>query len=189
MSASAKATSDAGMPRGRLVFYLTILVFAVILIYLFGYRDMRFFLVPSGSMEPSLLPGDRLVTLNKPAYRRGDIVVLREPADETSYLVKRIVAVEGDTVSIRGGALFLNGYYASESYTNEPMKYSLDPPITVGAGEVFILGDNRNHSEDSSLWRRAYPADRIVGGVVYIYFPFSRAGQVNRFPLTNSQGG
>ncbi len=99
---------------GRYAAYIVILCVSVVLIYLFAGRGMRFFLVPSSSMEPTLLRRDYLVTLREGAYHRGDIVVIEDPEDKKGYLVKRIVATQGDTLAIDGGALFLNGKYASE---------------------------------------------------------------------------
>jgi len=171
----------------RFTAYVLIIACSVVLIYLFGFRGMRFFLVPSGSMEPTLFPGDYLITLTECPYRRGEIVVLKDPEQKGAYIVKRIVAVPGDRVAIEGGALMLNGKYASEPYIPEPMAVDLDP-IQVGANEVFVLGDNRNESEDSSVWKRAVGLDTVIGRVRCIYYPFSRMGLARRFPLTNSEG-
>ena len=153
-------------------------------LYAFGFRNMRFFLVPSTSMEPTLYPSDYLVTLNAPTYRRGDIVVLRDPKDPDSYLVKRIVGIPGDTIAIAAGALFINGKYASEPYIQEPMQAEMGP-VKVGEGEYFVLGDNRNQSEDSATWGRGVPAADIVGKVRFIYNPLSRMGPVASYPLAN----
>ena len=153
-------------------------------LYFFGARHMRFFLVPSSSMEPTLYPSDYLITMKEPVYRRGDIVVLRDPNDPDSYLVKRIVGLPGDTIAIAAGALFINGKYASEPYIKEPMQTEL-APINVGEGEYFVLGDNRNQSEDSATWRRGVPENSIIGKVRWIYSPISRMGPVSSYPLAN----
>lgn len=176
------------LSRARFIYYSIILVVAPVLIYLFAVRGMRFFLVPSGSMEPTLIPGDYLVTLTENRYDRGDIVVLKDPAEERSFIVKRIVGVAGDQVDIQGGALILNGKYASEPYVVEPMERQFPQPITVPEGGVFVMGDNRNHSEDSSLWGRALKATDIVGEVKLRYLPLNRAGLIHSYPLTNSEG-
>ena len=182
------------LSRGRLVFYILILVCAPFIMYLGLVRDLRFFLVPSESMEPTLLRGDYLVTLNDQPYHRGDIIVLRDPTQAGAYLVKRIAGLPGDTVAVVQGALILNGKYASEPYIKEPIQYEMEP-VTVPEGQVFVLGDNRNNSEDSSMWTRerfgidhTVSQDAIVGRVRYIYFPFSRMGPVAGYPLTNSEG-
>lgn len=174
----------------RKIYYGLILIIAPILIYLFAVRGMRFFLVPSGSMEPTLVPGDYLVTLNVDQYNRGDIVVLRDPVEEGAYIVKRIVGLAGDTVAVEGGALVLNGKYASEPYVPEFMNRDL-PPVTVPEGGVFVMGDNRNHSEDSREWHDSHgslPVSSIIGQVRLRYLPLDRASTIHGFPLANAEG-
>ncbi|MBN2311729.1 MAG: signal peptidase I [Candidatus Hydrogenedentes bacterium] len=181
---------QAGITKARYVAYITIIACSAVLIYFFGFRGMRFFLVPSASMEPTLYAHDYLLTLTEGEYARGDIVVLEDPNEPKSYLVKRIVGVAGDTLRIEGGALFINDHYASEPYIREPMIFEFDPnpPLTVKPGEVFVMGDNRNDSEDSVTWERAVPLESVVGRVVLIYNPISRMGPVKAFPLTNVAG-
>jgi signal peptidase I len=187
-------TEKNGTPQrlstARYTFYLSIVGCAVVLIYLFAGREMRFFLVPSTSMIPSLLPGDYIVTLSEGEYSRGDVVVLSDPHKESGYLVKRVVAVGGDTAEVAYGAFLLNGVYASEPYVNEPMKYTMGP-VEVPPGEVLVLGDNRNHSDDSSTWaplEQSQPLDAIIGKVRFIYLPFSRVKPVWSYPLRNAVG-
>lgn len=161
---------------------VAILLLAVAGVYLFGYRGMRFFLVPSASMEPTLYNMDYIVTLRHKAYRPGDVVVLRDPSDPTAYVVKRIVATGGDIVTIAGGALNLNGAYVSEPYVLELPEYELGP-IQIAEGEVFVLGDNRNDSEDGHLWEDPdRSVTEIVGKVRFIYFPYHRAGTLDSYP-------
>jgi len=157
------------------------------LAYLFIVREMRFFIVPSSSMEPTLLQGDRIITLNDDHYQRGDVVVLWDD-DINDFIVKRIAGINGDEVSIEGGALFLNGAYASEPYVAEPMEYEFKPMSRVAPGQVLLLGDNRNHSDDSSMTHHTYPVDKIIGRVRYIYYPLPRRAPMPQFPLQNSLG-
>lgn len=155
-----------------------ILIFLVVFAYLFAVRGMRFFLVPSSSMAPTLNPDDYIVTLNAGEYRPGDIVVVRDFSNGSrEYVVKRIVATGGDTVSAEGGALFRNGNYVSEPYVREPMEYSF-PPVEVEEGNVFVLGDNRNRSDDSHSDLEGHPVDNVVGRVRLRYFPYHRFGPV-----------
>lgn len=167
---------------------VVVVIFLLLCVYLFGYRHVRFFRVPSGSMEPTLQPVDQLVTIAESSYQRGDIVVLRDPAEPGSYLVKRIVGLGGDSISIQRGALFINGEFASEPYLVEPPFYQLMPPVTVPEGQMFILGDNRNNSEDSHDRGECFPTSLIVGRVIYIYFPYDRWMQVKSYPLENRLG-
>ena len=161
---------------------VAILLLAVAGVYLFGYRGMRFFLVPSASMEPTLYNMDYILTLKYKAYRPGDVVVLRDPSDPKAYVVKRIVATGGDVVTIAGGALYLNGAYVSEPYVLELPEYELEP-IRIAEGEVFVLGDNRNDSDDGHLWEDPdRPVTDVVGKVRFIYFPYHRAGTFDSYP-------
>lgn len=172
---------------GQTSAYVVILVAAVILGYLLVGRGMRFFLVPSSSMEPTLMREDYIITLREPAYKRGDIVVIREIGAE-EYFVKRIAGVAGDRLSVQYGALFINGEYASEPYIAEPMVYNINPEVTVGQGRVFVLGDNRNDSDDSSVDLRTYSVDDIVGRVRFRYYPYRKFGPLHSYPLVNAEG-
>ncbi len=179
-----------GKPGG----YAAIILLTALAAYGFGPMGLRFFMVPSISMEPTLRVGDMLATLRCPEYRRGDIVVMRHDGE---YLVKRIVGLPGDVLNVVDGALFIDGKYASEPYIKEPMGYVIDQPVLVPGGQVFFLGDNRNHSEDSSMERaKGFGGDHdfgeldaIVGRVVFRYYPYSRWGRVRSYPLVNTGGG
>ena len=173
----------AAFLKSKRVGYAAILLLAVIVAYFLFVRGIRNFLVPSSSMEPTLLVGDHMVTLKEDLYRRGDIVVARDGAPG-EYIVKRIAAVGGDTLLIIDGALYIDGAYVSEPYIKEPMRYLVRDPLTVPAGHVFLLGDNRNNSDDSAMDGRSHPLTDIVGRVRLIYFPYGRFGPVPRFPLT-----
>ncbi len=201
-SSKAEQPGDTapGSARGaaivRNAVYILVLVLCVVLLYFILVRDLRNFLVPSGSMRPTLLPTDYIYTLSQPAYKAGDIVVLKDPnpQSDTSYVVKRIVATGGETVKIMWGALYIDGSYVSEPYTMEPMAYDFPPgdsgsPFTVPEGEVFVLGDNRNASDDSSTWgpdlglSYSVPASSIVGRVQGVYLPWNRIRVPRSYPL------
>ena len=163
--------------------YVVLLGLFLVLAYAFFFRGLHFFLVPSSSMEPTLLRRDYIVTLREPVYHRGDIVVLYDPEEPGSYLVKRIVALGGDQVQVIAGALFLNGKYVSEPYVKEPMQYTIQRPVLVPEGHVYYLGDNRNESDDSSLANTTVPQSDIIGRVRFLYYPLSRSGRVISYPL------
>jgi len=168
---------------GRQSGYIAFIVLSVPVIYLFGFRHMSFFMVPSASMEPTLMTGDHLITLTARQYRRGDVVVTEDPEEKGAFIVKRIVAVGGDTVAVDGGALYVNGHYVSEPYVKAPPHY-LMPPYKLSDGSVFLLGDNRNNSEDAHAWaEKAQPVDNIIGKVRFIYYPYERAGRFTHFAL------
>jgi signal peptidase I len=162
----------------RLAVSLALLVIAGLTFLLVLTETISFYEVPTGSMRPLLQPGDRIAAARSGSYERGDVVVVNDPAGNGDYLVKRIVAVGGDTVAVQGGRLFVNNRMIEEPYLREAMDYRFGP-LTVEPGTVFLLGDNRNESEDSHLWMRGLPEDTIRGKVRMIYSPGKRRGGVD----------
>jgi signal peptidase I len=188
------------MSRARYTFYSIVIVCCLILLYLFLVRGMDFFLVPSASMEPLLVKGDYILTFKAEEYGPGDVVVFDDPINKGEFMVKRIVAVGGDDVELVGGALHLNGHYVSEPYVKEPLFLNTES-LTVPAGCCFVMGDNRQQSEDSSSedwhageWECSPCVDMstIVGKVHRIYLPLDRWGPVKSatlqtYPLPQQQ--
>lgn len=134
--------------------------------------------VPTGSMIPTIKPGDRLF-VDTLSYRfrdleRGDIVVFSPPAglDITDDLIKRLIGLPGDTIEIKNGQLFLNDIAQDEPYINEPITYTM-PKILVPEGKIFVLGDNRNSSYDSHMWGFV-DMNNVKGKALWRYWPFSR---------------
>jgi len=177
----------AGALFGQRAGYVAIVILALLAVHFFGFRGMRFFMVPSGSMENTLFPTDHIVTLREGEYRRGDIVVALDPHGEGN-IVKRITGVSGDRLSVERGGLLINSAYASEPYMLEPMVYTMPPTHPVPSGQVFLMGDNRNYSDDSSTDGTTIPVEDIVGRVRFIYYPYDRWGPVHFYPLLNSRG-
>jgi signal peptidase I len=183
---------SSALSRPRRVWYLTILLLSALFLYWLLLRDLRFFLVPSRSMEPTLAASEYILSTSEGEYRRGDVIVVDDPALAGGYLVKRLVGLPGDRVSIEGGALYLDGVYVSEPYIAEPTQYSL-PEYVVPDRQVFVLGDNRNLSVDSHDWRESQeggtpetagvPLDSIVGKVRFVYLPIGKARRVGSFPV------
>ncbi|MCH7909690.1 MAG: signal peptidase I [Candidatus Hydrogenedentes bacterium] len=197
---------DVTLSLFQRIVYSSILVVSLALIYLFTFEGMRFFLVPSSSMEPTLVPPEYLITFRQDHYERGDIVVLDDPEMQEAFLVKRIVGVAGDTLSSRGGALFIDGQYASEPYVAEPIDYMMEE-FQIEEGHIFVLGDNRNESVDSHNWEadmpvaseaelralliarpESVPRDSVVGKVRFVYLPFNKIRVVRSYSLTNLAG-
>ncbi|MGA8296102.1 MAG: signal peptidase I [Acidimicrobiales bacterium] len=159
----------------------TVIGLLVALLLALGVRAFAFqvFFVPSGSMEPTLVNGDRIVVdkflFDYHSVRPGAIVVFRTPeraktdcATEDGDLVKRVVAIGGETISSKDGNVYVDGKLQKESYL--PPKTPLGQPIsaqTVPKGDVFVLGDNRAISCDSRVWG-PLPGKNIVGTVVAI---------------------
>jgi signal peptidase I len=136
-------------------------------------QSIGFFLVPSSSMEPTLAPDDQLITFRKSQYLRGDLIVFRDPLDEKSFMVKRIVALPSDEVQVRNGTLTVNAVAIREPYINETILYQFGP-YHVPEDHIFVLGDNRNESHDGHKWGKGIPEDTIIGEVKYIYAPRKR---------------
>jgi signal peptidase I len=142
--------------------------------------------IPSLSMFPTFDIGDQLLVdkvshIARP-YQRRDVVVFNPPltyvelTGNTEALIKRVVAVEGDTVEVKNRHLFINGEQQQESFINEDPDYTLEP-LKVPAGMLLVLGDNRNHSYDSHIWG-FLPRENVIGRAVFKYWPLWRLGGV-----------
>lgn len=129
-------------------------VLAVVLVFTFLVRVVR---VDGPSMRETLQDRDLLLVLNGPlcgGYRQGDIVVLRKAGFHNgSLIVKRVIATGGQTVDIDfvRGVVYVDGQALEEPYIREPtfLEEGLDFPVTLEENEVFVMGDNRNESDDS----------------------------------------
>lgn len=136
------------------------------------------FIIPSGSMEPTLQVGDRIL-VSKINYKfsepqRGDIVVFKFPLDPSKDFVKRLIGKAGDKVEVRNGKLYLNGRKAPEEYLPEGLEMDRDfGPVEVPQGHYMMLGDNRNNSDDSRSWG-PLPENLVVGKAVAVYWPSQR---------------
>lgn len=144
--------------RGSLLEFLIILLVAFALVFgLVRPFIVEAFYIPSESMMPTLEVGDR-VFVNKFIYRfaepeRGDIVVFESIEGSEQDLIKRVVAVPGDTVAVQNGVLFVNGQPQEEPYVNEAFPDgSFFGPTTVPEDSVFVMGDNRGNSRDSRFF-------------------------------------
>jgi signal peptidase I len=124
------------------------------------------------SMRPTLQDGEYIL-VNKLAYKlgepmRGDIVVFIFPVNPAEDLIKRVIGLPGDTISVQNGVLSINGVAMNEPYINAPPAY--EGTWQVAPGELFVLGDNRNDSRDSHQWG-LLPIENVIGRAVVIYWP------------------
>jgi signal peptidase I len=163
------------------------------------------FKIPTGSMENNLLIGDHLLVnkfvfaptlsgleravLPIDAIVRGDIVVFKFPEDPERDFIKRVIGLPGETLELRNKKVYING-----SPLDEPYVHFLYPPdegevvsgsefdltrrygpITVPAEHYFMMGDNRDNSQDSRYWG-PMPASYVKGKALFVYFSFGDAG-------------
>jgi signal peptidase I len=153
------------------------------------------FKIPSGSMIPTLLVGDRLM-VNKLRYgakvpytdkrlpgigrlRRGDIIVFAFPGDPKRDFIKRFAAFGGETVEIRGGDLYIDGHRVEDPDIKNIFYYNRGDfgkegvPVKVPEGSLFVLGDNSASSHDSRFWGFV-PEENLIGKAEFIYWPLNR---------------
>lgn len=147
--------------------------------------------IPTGSMRPTLLEGDRIF-VDKVTYRfrppqRGEIVVFKYPVEPKKDFVKRLIAFGGEEVEIRAGSLYINGIKLEEptqisnrNYENRnDWAYAKEGQvIKVPADSFFVLGDNTQHSSDSRNWGFV-PKSYLVGRAFLIWWPLDRIGLVS----------
>lgn len=176
--------------------YAESLIIAVLLALFVRTFFIQAFKIPTGSMRPTLMEGDRIL-VNKvvfgipipfsnarlPALRgpqRGDLVVFRSPEDRRKDFIKRIAAVGGDELEIRDLRLWINGKPLSQpAVFQEVVYYNRGPygqagqPVKVPAGHYFCLGDNSGSSRDSRYWG-FLPERYLIGRAFLVYWPPKR---------------
>lgn len=161
--------------------YIDSFIVAGILAILIITYVARSFYIPSESMLPTLKVNDYIL-VNRFVYKmalpsRGEIIVfhpphVKDPAN--TDFIKRVVALENDVVEVADGVLYLNGIPQDEPFIKEPIDADF-PAYRVPKGHVFVMGDNRNNSDDSRYWG-PLPLENIVGKAFVIFWPFSRMG-------------
>ena len=143
--------------------------------------------IPSDSMLPTLHIGDRVVVEKISYYleppKTGDIVVFSPPEQlqeqgftQDQAFIKRIIGLPGQTVTVKKGLVYLNDKALVEKYIAEPPKYQWGP-YRVPENQYFVMGDNRNNSNDSSRWG-FLPKQNIIGRAVVRFWPLERIGKV-----------
>jgi signal peptidase I len=143
------------------------------------------FIVVGISMEPSFYGGQRLL-VNRVVYRlhepeRGDVIVFQPGESQQLDYIKRIIALPGDTVEVKKEAVYVNGSKLDEPYIKSSPHYTTEPKI-IPANSYFVLGDNRNNSNDShNGW--VVPSQKIVGKVWLSIWPPGEWGIVPEYSL------
>jgi len=210
--AMSKTPAAAGPPaKSAAREYLESIVVAFILALFIRTFIVQAFKIPTGSMEKNLLIGDHLLVnklmyspslggwedklLAKRQVRRQDVVVFKFPEDPSRDFIKRVVALPGESVALRGKGVYINGQLLPESYTffggdqyhepahsDAPLPGRLEEakdsdgrgnygPEVVPPGNVFVLGDNRDNSRDSRFWG-FLPLDQIKGRALLVYWSY-----------------
>lgn len=167
--------------------------------------------IPSGSMRPTLIEGDRIFVEKVTSFyrepQRGDIIVFYPPFEElktdpwtlfTRYTgffnkdvayIKRVIGTPNDKIEIKydekkGNVVYINGKALNEPYTNgigtiKCEKNMFCGPLTIPKGYYFMMGDNRDNSQDSRFWGLE-PEDRIIGRAVFRFWPIYRIGPIKK---------
>lgn len=138
--------------------------------------------VDGQSMEPGLHTDERLV-VEKLSYRlhgpqRFDIVVIRVPSQGDDLLIKRVIGLPGETVEIRDGVVYIDQVALEEDFVEQRTYPGRDAKVTVPPLHIFVMGDNRTHSNDSRSFGPV-PIENIVGRAWLAYWPLHSAGLVH----------
>lgn len=163
--------------------WIVSIVIAIVLAFLIRYFIVELYLVDGPSMRPTLQSAERLV-VNKFIYRfrapeRGEILVFRYPRDPSRDFIKRVIAIPGDTIEIKDGRVYVNSTLLNEPYILSKTRGNY-PLATVPEGHIFVMGDNRNNSEDSRFADVGFvPFDLIKGKAMLVFWPI---GQFKTLP-------
>jgi signal peptidase I len=141
--------------------------------------------IPSGSMLPTLEIGDRLIVEKLSYYshppQRGDIIVFAPPPqlqeqgfEPDQAFIKRVIGLPGDTVEVKNGHVFIDRQLLTEAYIAEAPNYPMSPMV-VPPNQFFVMGDNRNNSNDSHVWG-FLPNANIIGHACFRFWPLERLG-------------
>ena len=188
---ATKPISQVSKRRGILTEVAEVLLLALGLYLVINFAIQTVHVIGS-SMYPTVTDNDYLIAtkidyrLHPPA--RGDIIIMRDPYDNTRDFIKRVVGTPGDHVLIRQGQVYINGHLLRETYLNNepwtenadwPLGQTADPQgVLLKSDEYFVMGDNRNHSSDSRVFgpvRR----DQIEARAWIRVIPLSRLGPID----------
>jgi signal peptidase I len=176
-------------PRSRsrsLIEWLVVVVIAVLVSLLIRTYVFQTFYIPSGSMEPTLQIGDRILvsklSVELGTIHRGDILVFKAPADvvndcgdNVSDLVKRVIGLPGEQLTSKGNTIYVNGIPLTQPWVpNEPLGRPIGK-VTIPKNEYFMMGDNQPASCDSRYWGDV-PRSSIIGKAFLRIWPLGRFG-------------
>lgn len=157
------------------------IITAIVLALIIRTTIVGAYVVPTGSMKPTIGIGDRLLGCKFLYWftdpEAGDIIVFEPPPQAGANVprfVKRIVAVEGDIIEVKNKSLYVNGQRIEE-YTSPPLYPP--SPMKVPDGKLFVLGDNRSNSRDSHVWG-FLPKENVEAKIVLRFWPLTRIGML-----------
>ncbi len=160
--------------------WLVSIIVAVALAFCIRTFIVEPYMVEGSSMYPTLVNHERLL-VNKFTYfindpQKGEIIVFRYPKDQSRDFIKRVIATAGDTVEMRSGSVLVNGSRIEENYTwkEDPKGPNMSDfrKSVVPEGHIFVLGDNRNNSEDSRFADVGFvPLDLVKGKASLVFWP------------------
>jgi signal peptidase I len=162
-----------------------------IFIFLVLQFTVQSFVIIGSSMQPNFQGGERLL-INKVVYKfrqpeRGEVIIFHPPSSPKTDYIKRVIALPGDSVEIKDSAAYVNGIKLDEPYVKNPAAYTLSER-KVPENEYFVLGDNRNNSDDShNGW--TVPREDIIGKAWFSFWPASEWGLVRSYPLDEQLAG
>ncbi len=167
-------------------------ILAIVIIAIAIFVGLQFivqdYIIKEYSMEPNFQEEQR-VLVSKVAYKlqepeRGDVIVFRPPPPhnlKANPFIKRIIALPGDTVEVKKGSVYVNGSQLDEPYIKEPPNYTF-PEYKIPEDNYFVLGDNRNNSNDSHTgW--TVPHQNIIGKTWLVIWPPGEWGLVTNYLL------
>lgn len=150
---------------------------AVFLAFIIRTFIVELYLVDGPSMRPTLQNAERLV-VNKFIYKfrtpeRGEILVFKYPSNQNRDFIKRVIAIAGDSIEIKDGRVFVNDQLMNEPYILSKTRGDYQKSI-VPEGHIFVMGDNRNNSEDSRFSDVGFvPHELIKGKAILVFWPYS----------------
>ena len=168
-------------------------IILAIVVFILLQTTVQSFIVDGYSMENSFYDGQRLIIVkdgvayafHEPEW--GDVAVFHPPGNRQGDYIKRIIALPGDTVEVKEGAVYVNDKRLHEPYVKDPPDYTLDP-VKVPENKYFVLGDNRNNSNDShNGWM--VPRQNILGRAWLSIWPPDEWGLAPNYPLEKQLGG
>lgn len=163
---------------------LLTITFAIVIFFLLQ-ATIQSFIVVGISMRPNLQDGQRLLVSKATYYlhepERGDVLVFQPPDNKRGDYIKRLIALPGDTVEIKNGLVYVNSSPLDETYIKSSPKYTMEEK-RIPVNSYFVLGDNRNNSNDShNGW--VVPRQNIVGKAWLSIWPPDKWGVISNYPL------